>query len=323
MLSISVVTPTYYRYKEVPGMLEYLANQEYLPTEVILVDGAPLDEVRTEEWVKAHVNDYPFAIKYYRKMGGTAIQRNYGIKQATGDLIAFIDDDVRVSPPFLAEIEKHFAADTAGEIGGITGFKASHEFRMEDRARWRWYKRLGLLSTFQPSAYDTKCGYPINASMQPAFSGLRPVDIMTSACTVYRREVFTEHGLNFHRFFQEYGMLEDSHLALSVQKKGYVNRQCGDALCDELNSSSGRSNQYIIGFKTCVNYYYVFNSICGPLTFKQRLFFFRYQLFELCRFFLAFMKKQDRNAWAHFTGKLNGIAVALFSWDSYLKKILS
>lgn len=319
---ISVVTPTYFRYKEIPELLENLNKQEVLPGEIIIVDGAPIEEKRTEEWVNKHLNDFNFEVKYYRKTGGTAIQRNYGISQATCELIAFIDDDVRLEASFLKEILKHFQFDTLNEIGGITGYKLGHSFKMSERARWRWYKRFGLLHTFKPSAYDRDCGYPINAGAHPPFQGVREVDILTSACTVYRAEVFIKNHLSFHPFFRDYGMLEDNHLALSVQKKGYKNYQCGDAHCHELNSSSGRSNQEIIGFKTCVNYYFVFNSICGPLSFRKKCNFFRFQFFELFRFFISVLRRPNKSSLSLFRGKVLGIIVSLFYWNSYCNKIL-
>ncbi len=320
-MQISVVTPTYYRYKEVPGLLESLARQTNLPNEIILVDGAPLQEKRTEEWVKTNKDIFPFKIKYYRKTGGTAIQRNYGIDKVNGQLIAFIDDDVRLAPDFFKHIVSYFNKDTLNQIGGITGYKTSHSFNMENRARWRWYRRLRLLSTFTPSAYDRKTGYPINAGAQPFFEGVREVDIMTSACTVYRKEIFTE--LNFHPFFRDYGMLEDNHLALKCKKAGYKNLQCGDAHCEELNATSGRSNSFIIGQKTCLNYYFVFNDIEGPLSLKQKLRFFSFQFFELFRFGFAALKHPEKKRLNYLLGKSSGIYIALFRWNYYCHKILN
>jgi glycosyltransferase involved in cell wall biosynthesis len=287
-----------------------------------LIDGAPINETRTEDWIKEHQSDFPFQIKYFRHTGGTAVQRNFGVERAEGDLIAFFDDDVRPEPAFLSEIVGHFEEDKKMKIGGITGYKKGHYFEMKQRARWRWYKKLNLLSTFTPSAYDRKCGYPINAGAQPPFKGLREVDIMTGACTVYRKEVFFEHALRFHPFFRDYGMLEDNHLALSVQKASFKNMQCGDSQCEELNSPAGRSNGFVIGAKTCLNYYFVFNSICGPLDFASKWRFFRFQFFELIRSLVSVMKKRDQYSLAYFSGKLHGIWTALFLWERHVKHIL-
>ena len=58
--TISIVTPTLYRPDEVMGMLDNLCKQEYLPTEVILVDGALDDETQTRSLVKKINKNLPF-----------------------------------------------------------------------------------------------------------------------------------------------------------------------------------------------------------------------------------------------------------------------
>ncbi|NOT46196.1 MAG: glycosyltransferase family 2 protein [Acidobacteria bacterium] len=101
---VSVVTPTFLRPAETLDLLGNLAKQTLLPFEVILVDGAPPEEISTEHAVRRVSNDFPFLIHYRRKGGGTAIQRNFGIDLASGDFIALIDDDVRLQENFLQTI---------------------------------------------------------------------------------------------------------------------------------------------------------------------------------------------------------------------------
>lgn len=322
-MNLSVVTPTFYRYKEVPELLQNLSEQSVLPQEVILVDGAPSSESRTEICVKELSKNFPFRVRYFRHSGGTAIQRNYGIDQAQGDIIALIDDDVRLNSDFFEKILTYFEKDKSSRIGGITGYKKSHSFNMEKRARWRWYKRLRLLKTFHPGAYDYQCGYPINTGGMPPFEGLRPVDILTGACTLYRKEILDKEKLRFDIFFRDYGMLEDNHLALQLKKRGYENYQCGDAMCEEKNSPSGRSNSYVIGQKTCLNYYYVFQSVCGPLSLPMKWRFFRFQFFEILRHAFVIVKSPKLHTLKYFLGKCSGIFIALFSWSIYVHKVRS
>lgn len=108
---ISVVTPTFRRREEVVGLLKNLSEQSFLPMEIVLVDGAPAEETETEEAVEPIRDTFPFAVKYIRHGGGTAIQRNVGIDAAQGDFIAFVDDDVRLDAEFFERIVGVFAAD--------------------------------------------------------------------------------------------------------------------------------------------------------------------------------------------------------------------
>ena len=193
-LKVSVVTPTFLRPAETIDLLGNLAKQTLLPLEVILVDGAPPEEPATERAGRHGADDFPFLVRYARKTGGTAIQRNFGIDLANGDFVALIDDDVRLQEKFLQTMTDVFTSETSRDVGGIVGYRTGGHFAIETSSRWRWYRRLRLLTTFEPGRYDFNCGYPINNYLQPPFEGVRPVDFMTTACAVWRREVF-EDGL--------------------------------------------------------------------------------------------------------------------------------
>jgi glycosyltransferase involved in cell wall biosynthesis len=212
-VAVSVITPTYLRPLHVEELVENLTAQTLPPTELILVDAAPPPDGATGTVVRVHERDVPFAICHRCAPRGTAVQRNVGLDLATAPYIAFVDDDVRLEPHFLETIMRHFEADTRRRVGGIVGYRTNAHLRPEDASRWRWYRRLHLLSTFEPGRYDRRCGYPINNNLQPPFSGVRRVDFMTTACAVWRREVFAD-GLRFDPFFTDFGVLEDAHLSL-------------------------------------------------------------------------------------------------------------
>ena len=226
---VSIVTPTFNRPEELVGLLANITLQSLLPIEVVIVDGSPGTESEAAVKQALAENEYPFAVKYVRHEAGTAIQRNRGIEMAQGEFVALIDDDVRLDERFLSEVVSVFNDDEDDAIGGIVGYRTNRHFMLEDRSRWRWYKRLGLLMCYEPGRYDFETGYPINNNMQPPFSGTRQVDFMTTACAVWRRSVF-ESGLRFDPFFQDYGVnpftdTAEDHLstfALDVDTASYA-----------------------------------------------------------------------------------------------------
>ncbi len=301
---ISIVTPTFRRPAEVVELLENLSRQTLLPTEVILVDGAPPDEDETEKAVAKLNDSCPFSIVYRRHGGGTAIQRNVGIDLAKGDFIAFVDDDVRLDINFLQNIGSSLAADGIQEIGGIVGYRINRHFQASERQRWRWYKRLKLLTVYEPGYYDFNCGYPINTSLQAPFPGVRAVEFMTTACAVWRREVFAD-GLRFDEFFRDYGVLEDAHFSLRAGRKWKL-LQCGDAHCEELSSPNGRVNRRRRGYKSVVNYYFVFQDLVRPLSPSQKYRFWRYQAFELLRIGASAVRRRRWNDVLEFYGRIEG-----------------
>lgn len=304
MKKLSLVTPTFKRPNEVRDLVNTIAQCTVMPDELVLVDGTPAGMDDTQ-YVVASLGTYPFEIRYFRHQGGTAIQRNYGIEQAEGEFICFMDDDVRVEPDFFEQLLKAFEADDKQQVGGIVGYRTNTHFSSNSAQRWRWYKRLKLLTIYEPGKYDFKTGYPINNSMQPPFSGTRSVDFMTTACTMWRRKVMDE-GLRFDLFFVGYGILEDAHFALRAGKKWKL-LQCGDAKCIELSSPGGREKRKLLGFKTVINYYYVFATVAGPLTAGQKFRFFRYQAFELVRIGGALLRKRDRAFLNELSGRIKGL----------------
>lgn len=312
-MTISIVTPTLYRPDEVMGMLENLCKQEYLPTEVILVDGAPDDETRTRSLVKNINKNLPFNTKYIRKGGGTAIQRNIGIEAAKGNLICFIDDDIRLENDFLKIIVKYFQNSIYSDVGGIVGYRMNETINPKNHRRWTWYKRLGIYKSFEPGKYDYQTGYPINANLQTPFIGIKEVDFMTTACAVWRREVM-DNGLRFDEFFKDYGVLEDAHFSLRAGEKWKL-FQVGHARCIHLRSKKARENPFLVASKTAVNYRYVFIDIIKKRTLMQEIRFWRVQIFDLCHFVIYALRHWGKDEWLKVFGKISGISKAI-----YLKK---
>lgn len=308
-INITVVTPTLRRPQEVEGLLQNLSEQQHRPFEVILVDGAPIDETATEETVSRVGDSLPFNVIYLRHEGGTAVQRNIGIDAAQGQLIALIDDDVRLEKGFLKTMVSVFNADKEKTVGGVVGYRTNQAFDPESSQRWWWYKRLGLFSVYEPGRYDFKCGYPINNNMQAPFGGTREVDFMTTACAVWKREVF-DSGLRFNSFFKDYGVLEDAHFSLLARGKWKL-LQCGDAHCEELHSPHGRVSRKKLGYKCVVNYYFVFRDIVGPLSFAQKYRFWRFQFFELFRIAASAIRRGSRDDLLDLLGRAQGILVIL------------
>lgn len=306
-MRVSIVTPTLGRPAEVDELLTNLSGLAQPPHELILVDAGPPADTRTQDLVARRTADLPFPVVYLTHARGTAIQRNAGIDRASGDFVAFIDDDIRLAPDFFEVLLAEFARDREKKIGAIVGYRSNEHFSIAGTPRWRMYRKLGLLTKFEPGSYDYATGYPINASLQPPFSGTREVDIMNSSNAVWRRDVFSD-GLRFDPFFREYGVLEDAHLALSAKHRGWTLLQSGDAQCLHLRSQNARTKQRQLGIKSVVNYYYVFESVAGPLTTAQKLRFWRFQAFEVLRLAASSVRRRRVSDLRYIVGKLEGAA---------------
>ena len=92
MNKVSIVVPFYNVEKYIEKCLESLVNQTLDDIEIILVNDGSKDN--SVEIAKNFLIKYPNKIKYYEKEnGGLSDARNYGMKYAIGEYIAFLDSD--------------------------------------------------------------------------------------------------------------------------------------------------------------------------------------------------------------------------------------
>jgi glycosyltransferase involved in cell wall biosynthesis/GT2 family glycosyltransferase len=107
--AISVVIPTYNRREQLRGALVGLAGQTGLtePPEVVVVSDGSSDG--TDEFLQSPECPLP-VVAVRQDNAGPAAARNRGIREATGDLVLFIDDDVVPAPDLLAAHLRHHVA---------------------------------------------------------------------------------------------------------------------------------------------------------------------------------------------------------------------
>ncbi len=307
-LRLTVVTPTLGRPREVRGLLANFVAQSVPPSEVILVDGSPPEDERTREVVAELAAEMPWSCRYLRRGGGTAVQRNFGIEANSGDLVALIDDDIRLDEDYFELMLEVFSDDPEHRIGGVVGYITNQHLDPTTSRRWRWYRRLRLFTTYEPGRYDFQTGYPINRYLQPPHEGLRELDFMGAGNAVWRREVFAE-GLRFSDFFTGYGVLEDAHFALRAGRRWQL-LEFGRARCRHLKSSVGRVDSRAIARMSAVNYRYVFTDIVPRRSLGQELRFWRVQLVDLLSFVAALLRHPDRDRYGLLIGKLEGMLLA-------------
>ncbi len=307
---ISVITPTLDRPSEVQGLLENLSGQTILPWELILVDASPDD--RTRDSIERCVSGLPFGCSVVSRGGGTAVQRNVGLDLAQGDFFAFVDDDIRLDPDFFEQCLDAFSHDGPGDrpLGGVSGYITNQHLDPESSPRWRLYRRLKVFGTYEPGRYDLASGYPINRYLQPPHDAIREIDFMGAGCAVWRREVF-EDGLRFSDFFVGHGVLEDAHLALRAASKWRL-AEVGAARCIHLRSPGGRDDGREVGFKSAVNYRFVFKDVVPLRSWRQESRFWIVQFLDLARFVVHGVRHPSRSSISVVEGKLRGIWHALW-----------
>jgi glycosyltransferase involved in cell wall biosynthesis len=102
----SVVTPTYNKAALLDLTLASYVHQTHRDFEVVVVDDGSTDQTRdvVERYRKS------LDLKYvYQSNTGRAAARNAGIRQATGELLIFADDDRIAVPGFIAAHVSHYS----------------------------------------------------------------------------------------------------------------------------------------------------------------------------------------------------------------------
>lgn len=115
----SIVIPTFNRAHHLSVTVESLVSQEVdFPYEIIIVDNNSSDGTRGV--ARALEQKYTGKVRYaHEPRQGTSLARNTGIAAASGEVIAFVDDDVLAAPTWLAALSETYRTHPdAWSVGG-------------------------------------------------------------------------------------------------------------------------------------------------------------------------------------------------------------
>jgi glycosyltransferase involved in cell wall biosynthesis len=177
-IKLSVVVATYDRSGSLRTTIESLAAQtlpQSIGWEILVVDNNSND--KTREVVEELQHEYPERIRYlFEPHQGISNARNAGIREARGEILAFIDDDETASEDWL----QHLTANLdSGEWAGAGG-RVLLPIRF---SRPRWLLSTSSFLTGPLSLFDR--GDNAGPLTEPAIG----------ANMAFRREVFDKYGV--------------------------------------------------------------------------------------------------------------------------------
>ena len=217
-MKISVIICTRNRFNDFAKTLPSITAQTRLPDELIVVDSS--DEKKLEAFLGSA--NLPFSARYFHSQPGLTLQRNHGIRECTGDLIFFFDDDVDLDVNYLAEVEKVFANDIKREIGAVGGRivppknapPLSLRLRLERVLFGTIRAVFGVVGTGNGRFYPS--GMPSHPRKNQR-SGF--IECLSGCCMAFRREVFEK--ARFDEALAHYGLMEDVDISKQVLDAGY------------------------------------------------------------------------------------------------------
>ena len=147
----TVVVPTYNRKSTLRQTLIALVAQDYSDFEIIIVDDGSTDG--TAEMM---LQEFPGA-RYIRQANrGPAAARNRGVQAATGEIIAFTDDDCVPPPDWLSRLADGFARYP--QVVGVGGALEAPEDVLKTN-RWAQYERYVSHTVYRTGATEYLGGF--------------------------------------------------------------------------------------------------------------------------------------------------------------------
>jgi GT2 family glycosyltransferase len=204
---ISVVVCTRDRPQALARCLESLRAARPAPREILVVDNAPTSDA-TQRLVAAMPD-----VRYVRESRpGLSIARNTGVRETTGAIVAFTDDDVVVDPCWIARLAGPFDARDVMAVTGVVfpGALEGEAQRMAEDRLW------GFAREFRRRVFDGRYFARMRARGVPVWH------IGAGANMAIRREAFTRVGLFDERLGAgAAGCSEDSELWYRLLAEGW------------------------------------------------------------------------------------------------------
>lgn len=120
---VSIIVPVYNVEKYVLKCLKSLAGQTYKDIEVIVVDDGSTDKSGK---ICDEFKDERFRV-FHKKNGGLSSARNFGIKKARGNVLAFVDSDDFVKKDFIEKMLNRLNDDIYVVVCGYNNEKPKEE----------------------------------------------------------------------------------------------------------------------------------------------------------------------------------------------------
>lgn len=283
-MKFALIICTYMRPKALLQLLQSVAEQTVVPTEIIIVDGSLNDQTQ-----QALQQNELKQLRYFMVSAqdrGLTKQRNYGIGKISKDMevVCFLDDDIVLKKDYFEQLLKTYDEfPNALGVGGAICNEDKFEFvgydyqpkqsefyfdgyKQMDGSRFVLRKKLGLDSDCPPG-YSSLYSHGRSVGFLPLSGKTYPVEMLMGGVASFKKEVFEQ--LQFSTYFEGYGLYEDADFSLRVSKLGnlYLNTA---AQLFHYHDAAGRPNQYHYGKMVVRNGWYVWRVKNPNPTFLHR-----------------------------------------------------
>jgi GT2 family glycosyltransferase len=214
---LSVIIPTYGREEPLRDSIEDVLKQDYPNYEIIVVDQTPQHKPEIESYLKELADTNK--IKWFRiSWASLPGARNYAVRRSMGEIILFLDDDVKLESGFLKAHSKNYLENS--EVGAVAG-RVFDRMKLEDSAQGRTQgdNNYKVIEYLPPQAMDPGIAWYYIDLVHT----VKPQEVLTArGCNMsFRRELFDKYGLHFDERFRGSAVREESDFCLRIRQTGY------------------------------------------------------------------------------------------------------
>ncbi len=208
-IPLSVVIPTYNREEPLVDTIADVLKQDYPNFEVLVVDQTTNHKPEVQAYLEEQAN--AGKIKWFRlSWASLPGARNYAVRRSSGEIILFIDDDVRLPNGFFAAHARNY--QERPEVGAVAG-------RVFDRMKLGDSGEELEIEELPPEAADPGIAWYYIDLVHT----VKPQQIISArGCNMsYRRDIFTKYNLYFDERFRGSAVREESDFCLRLRQTGY------------------------------------------------------------------------------------------------------
>ncbi|OIV43181.1 glycosyltransferase family 2 protein [Flavobacterium johnsoniae] len=218
---ITVIITTYNRKEYLETAIQSVVNQSYLNIEILIIDDGSVNH-----YAQNICSKFSNCTYYFKINGGLSSARNFGIKQAKGDFIAFLDDDdfwdkLKIEKQVKVLMENplvdcvHSSAAVVNEKGELTGnIIGAAQNKINKRSGYVFWNALGCWVVKSPTPLIRKEVFQSDLLFDES--------IMVGEDIDFYQRMFYRHKVYYINeplaFYREY--LDGARL--SVQRKKYI-----------------------------------------------------------------------------------------------------
>jgi GT2 family glycosyltransferase len=143
--------------------LEALGRLSVRPAEIVVIDNCPSTDA-----TRRLVESVPSVRYVLEPRPGLDVARNRAIREATEDIVAFVDDDAMPDPRWLESLVRNFAHPLVGCVTGLTVAFELDTDAQETHERWSSFSRGFDRKVFDSATFNPAAAGQIGAGVNMA-----------------------------------------------------------------------------------------------------------------------------------------------------------